>query len=218
MYHRLLRTTVLALATLSTVACADASSIPQQKQHPMPTPQGAQTAQATATPTIILVYQPLWVTEVVKEPQFIEFQRAIAVAYTIPEFRAIADAAYERRVPVHWGTTRNNALAEYHIHTNTIVVSNGLKGASISLLAAIISHEAVHLLQKHGDGGLCLQNEIEAFAMQALVYEQLREKYRSTVSDYREQFHEELVRARRENRLIAFILDMPAYRQICRFG
>jgi hypothetical protein len=164
------------------------------------------------------VYQPLWVTDVVKEPQFIEFQRAIAVAYTIPEFRAIADAAYERRVAVHWGTTRNNALAEYPIDTNTIVVSHSLKGASISLLAAILSHEAMHAVQKHGDGGLCLQNEIEAFAMQALVYEQLREKYRSAVPDSQEQFHEEFVRARRENRLIAFILDMPAYRQFCKFG
>ena len=193
---------LVGLLALVSLSCSPKPTFAQQPSNP---------------PTqVVVVNSPLWVTTVVHEPQFKRLADAIAVAFHyVPEFRPIADAAARKKTAVHWGHLHGPDGA-YHRHTNTIVIDRKLETASLAYLASTIAHEAQHAVNTYvNTSGDCMLNEINSFDLDAWVWLHLKDNFRARTHDPREQFQDELLKAREQGRLAAFVMNMEHYRRHC---
>jgi hypothetical protein len=143
----------------------------------------------------------------------------LAAAYTYNQDwqRQVAGKLVSAGTWIEWGDLPPDADGRYDVATNKITVSQSLKGESLGVLAATLTHEVLHAVTIHGpDVAACFAEEASAFAYEAGTWAALPAPLRSQT--IHAQFLDTLTMAYRlagPNALLKTVSSDPAYQQEC---
>jgi hypothetical protein len=160
---------------------------------------------------------PFWRLQVQDEQLF----AALALASTHnSDWRAlVVPRLAEQGTWITWGELPAQIAGTFSTRLNRITVSNRLRDEPPGILAATLTHEAVHAITPPNlSPEACLREEAQAFALEAQTWVNLPPQYRQSDSELA-QFQHQLATVWRQQGLPglhALVASHPAYQHQCR--
>jgi hypothetical protein len=159
----------------------------------------------------LLSVVPAWRLQTEDERLYLSL--ALANTYNQEWRERVAPKLAAQGAWIEWGDLPEGVGGKYSTGLNRVTINRRLQAETTGVVAAVLSHEALHAVSEHGTGVACIAEEVEAFGIGARTWASLPAKWKSTTPWGRSL--NQLVRVWQSGTLDQQIGAEPAYRAQC---